>query len=157
MIYWSPSSGGFYHADVHTRMPDDVVEITAERHRELLVANAAGHAIVDLHGLPAVAPPKRIDIADLRRRAVAAVKVEASRRIRAVASLELQSNDNAALALAAIAGAMSDVATAALDRRERIDALRARSNLLEREVMALKGHALATFDPSLDSHWEVLP
>lgn len=45
-MYASKSTGGFYDAAIHgDNMPADVVEITAERHAELLVGQSAGKEI----------------------------------------------------------------------------------------------------------------
>lgn len=44
-MYASKSTGGFYDATIHITMPDDVVEISAERHAELLAGQSTGKVI----------------------------------------------------------------------------------------------------------------
>lgn len=47
MIYYSKSINGFYDTQIeYKNIPDDAVEISAERHRELLVAQSNGRCIV---------------------------------------------------------------------------------------------------------------
>ncbi|WP_157218660.1 hypothetical protein [Flavisphingomonas formosensis] len=48
MLYFSPSTGGFYHRKVHGMRgtPKDAIKISQERHRELLEAQRQGHRIV---------------------------------------------------------------------------------------------------------------
>lgn len=60
-MYFSPSTGGFYTPEIHgENMPRDVVEITAERHAELLEGQSLGKVIAaGAGGLPVlVEPPK---------------------------------------------------------------------------------------------------
>lgn len=45
MYYYSKSTGGFYHRDIHSSWPADSVEITEEFHRELLDAQGVGKVI----------------------------------------------------------------------------------------------------------------
>lgn len=53
MYQFSPSTGGFYHADVHDRMPDDVQPVTEKRHTELMAGQTTGKRIVaDAKGAP---------------------------------------------------------------------------------------------------------
>jgi hypothetical protein len=52
-IFWSPVELGFYSPDYHSTIPADAVEITVERHAELLAGNSAGKNIVsDANGIP---------------------------------------------------------------------------------------------------------
>ncbi len=44
--FYSPQTGGFYSSAVHSDMPADVVEVSAERYDELLDAQDAGEVIV---------------------------------------------------------------------------------------------------------------
>lgn len=44
-MFASKSTGGFYDASINPTMPDDVVEITAERHVELLAGQTEGKVI----------------------------------------------------------------------------------------------------------------
>jgi hypothetical protein len=41
-IFYSAASGGFYLSAIHSQIPDDAVEITAERHVELLDGQSQG-------------------------------------------------------------------------------------------------------------------
>jgi len=72
-MFFSKKTNGFYSEEIHgNNMPDDVVEITAEQHIELLEKQAEGHKITaDENGFPiAVAVPKyQPTYADLRRHA----------------------------------------------------------------------------------------
>lgn len=56
--FYSPSTRGFYHSDVHDEAarPHDVKEISDDRHRELFAGQASGQIIVpDETGMPALA------------------------------------------------------------------------------------------------------
>ncbi|UWF50528.1 phage tail assembly chaperone [Pseudomonas sp. N3-W] len=44
-MFASKSTRGFYDASIHTLMPDDVIEISAEHHAELLAGQAEGQVI----------------------------------------------------------------------------------------------------------------
>lgn len=44
-MFASKSAGGFYDASIHTSMQDDMVEISAEYHAELLAGQAEGRVI----------------------------------------------------------------------------------------------------------------
>lgn len=57
-MFYSKSTGGFYSREIHTTMPNDVVEITTEQHQELINAQSQGKVITgDADGYPiAVAP-----------------------------------------------------------------------------------------------------
>lgn len=58
MILYSASTGGFYDPSENTFVPDDALEITDERHNELLAGPAKGLRIVaDDNGLPVLADP----------------------------------------------------------------------------------------------------
>jgi hypothetical protein len=57
-IYTSKTNRGFYDETIHTTMPDDVVEITAEFHNELLDGQSAGKIIVwGEDGFPGLVEP----------------------------------------------------------------------------------------------------
>jgi len=59
-LYYSQATGGFYAAETHPpeSLPEDVVQITAEQHAQLLAAEAAGQQIVfdAKQGQPVAAP-----------------------------------------------------------------------------------------------------
>ncbi len=143
---FSPSTGGFYHAAVNRDVPDDAVPVSERYHAGLMRQQEAGRRIVAMGGRPAIGPLPEQSGEALRARAVVRIKAEASARILVIASLEQQSNDNAALAVAALAGALSDQAAAALDRRGRIDAVRDASNRIEATLAALSVAELIDFD-----------
>jgi hypothetical protein len=145
-IRYSAATGGFYDTRLHAAIPDDAVTITAASHARLMRAQGAGLRIVARGVRPSIARPTTAPIEQLRDRARAAVRETARAQIYAIASLEQQSNDNAALAVAAIAGALSDQAAAALDRRVRIDAIRARANGAQADIATLDRDALDAFD-----------
>ena len=99
LIYWSPSTRGFYDTRVHGQrethvrdeetgeivttlvnaaIPADVVEVSAEQHEALLTAQAGGQAIVtDAHGV-LIAGERVVDpedaLAGRRRRRDAALR-----------------------------------------------------------------------------------
>lgn len=149
MPFYSPSTGGFYTADIHgDAMPGDAVEITDAKHARLLEAQAAGGVIVPGPKGPTARMPSatRADLVSAARRRV---KREARRRILAIASLEKQSNDNAAIALAALhlaAGSTEPDVSDALERRRKIDAIRAASNAIEGDLNDLASDALSAFN-----------
>jgi hypothetical protein len=152
MIHWSPSARAFFD-EAHPAIPADAVAITARRHRQLLAGQAAGRPIVTgAGGKPVNAGARRLSAEQLRDRAVLQVKREAGVRILAVASLARQSNDNAAIALAAIDG---DAAAAAepIARRRRIDAIRAASDALEAQIARMPAANLTNFDAAAQPHW----
>jgi hypothetical protein len=149
---WSPSTGHFYHAELHGEaVPDDAIAITDRRHRELLEGQGKGRKIrLGSGGKPELSPAPRATRELLLERAIADIKIEARRRILAVASLERQSNDNALMAIATpdpaeLAGARA--------RRARIDALRAASNLAEATIADWASAALTAFDATAATWW----
>lgn len=154
-IHFSPSAangmGAFIHAGI-AALPTDALPVTALKHRQLLEKQAAGYRIrPGTDGRPVAIAPAKPSLDQLRARAIAAVKAEAGARILAIASLERQANDNAAIAIAALAGA-GDV-SAELERRRRIDAIRAASNTIEATIARMPASNLANFDASADRLW----
>lgn len=148
-IRYSATTGGFYHAAIHgDALPTDAVMISEARHRELLDAQAAGRRIIaGARGRPELATERAPTKAQLLTRATAAIKAEARRRILAIASLERQANDNAAIAL------HSAEFDAACTRRAAIDAIRAASNALEARIASWSAASLTAFDAGADTHW----
>lgn len=67
-MFFSKSTNGFYLAEFHgSNMPDDVVEITVERHLELLAGQEAGGTISsDENGYPILIDPPPPGYAQLR-------------------------------------------------------------------------------------------
>lgn len=154
-MFFSPSSGGFYDPVINRDIPADAVRISRERHGELIAARAEGKIITpDRRGRPMIREP-RIGADELRARAIASAKAEARRRILGVASVERQANDNAAIALAAFAREAADIdeASDALDRRLRINAIRAASNAIEAQIERMPAANLTAFDASTHSLW----
>lgn len=70
-MFASKTTRGFYDRAVHYSMPDDVVEISAERHAELMAGQAVGKVIAwGKDGLPMLAdppPPSAEDLAAIER------------------------------------------------------------------------------------------
>lgn len=70
-MFASKSTRGFYAASIHASMPDDVVEITVERHRELLAGQLEGKVIVwgddGFPGLVDPPPPSDEELAAVER------------------------------------------------------------------------------------------
>lgn len=57
MYFYSPSTGGFYTAAIHSELPADGVEISQDCHATLLAAQAEGFVIVaNPDGYPIAAP-----------------------------------------------------------------------------------------------------
>lgn len=159
-LHYSAARKGFFDTTIHAELPDDAVPITAPRHRELMAGQAEGKRIVaDSKGRPRLAAPPALPLEQLREAAVAKVRAEARRRILAIASLERQANDNAAIAMQALqiaqAGASTIDTTAALDRRARINAVRAASDRLEEAIAGMNATSIVAFDPVGPGHWEV--
>lgn len=157
MISWSPSTGHFYHAEIHgTAVPDDAVRVTARRHAELLDGQRQGRSILaGANGKPVLSAIRKASVDQLRAFAVADIKAEASRRILAVASIARQTNDNAIFALRPLNLATAEDFDAAFERRAAIDALRTASNTLEHKIATWSALALSSFDASDDGHWPV--
>lgn len=77
-MFYSKETGGFYSLEIHAgSIPTDAVEITAERHAELLAGAAAGKRIVpDSSGHPVLAEPPAPTTAEMWER----IKTERDRR-----------------------------------------------------------------------------
>ncbi|SNS20427.1 Phage tail assembly chaperone protein [Sphingomonas laterariae] len=68
-LYFSPSTRGFYDADIHVDFPADVRPVTAQRREELLAQGQLGRIIMpDENGDPVAVDPPPLDNADLLRR-----------------------------------------------------------------------------------------
>lgn len=68
--FYSAAAGGFYRSDIHTRIPADAVEITANHHTALLEALAAGKRIqTNAAGDPVAAEPAAPTTEQLAQRA----------------------------------------------------------------------------------------
>jgi len=157
-IYYSAARGGFFHAANHPTLPDDAVRISRLRHRQLLDAQAQGRQIVPNDaGRPVLAPVVPPSLEQLRVQASAAVNREAARRIKAVATIERQTNDNALIAQAALAAATGAQApeglAEALARRAAIDAIRAASNRIAATIDKMPAANLTDFDATAERLW----
>jgi hypothetical protein len=161
---YSASTNAFFHRGLHAGevIPADAVAITPARHRQLLDGQAEGRRISpDAKGKPQLSPLPKPSAAFLRRLACADIKREARRRILAVASLERQANDSAAMAAFAIVAATAPSAIgevdqayfAAKERRARIDAIRAASNAIELVIADWSAAALANFNAADAAYW----
>lgn len=119
MLY-SPATGGFYDPALTypDGLPADAVEITAETHARLLAGQAAGRSIrAGKGGKPVLADriPPRVELA-------AMIRLEAARRIMAIAPVWQQLNDLRAPSPESAA------------RFAAIDAVRTASNLIEQDL-----------------------
>lgn len=56
-MFASKTTRGFYDAAIHTSMPDDVIEISAEDHAELLAGQSEGKVITWDDGFPVLLDP----------------------------------------------------------------------------------------------------
>jgi hypothetical protein len=156
MIYFSPSVPGFYDTAIHTpeMIPADAIRVTARRHRDMIAGQCAGRTIlIGASGKPELSPIRKPTREQLLRAAVGNIKAQASKRILAIASLEQQANDNAAMAMAALAGKATAEADAARLRRMAIDAIRLTSNSLEDMIATWAAAALSKFDAGANAHW----
>lgn len=74
MIYYSKINNSFYDNEIHIDLPSDVIEITIERHSELLALQQSGKQIEgDENGNP-IAVNNKINIFDYVALAKAALK-----------------------------------------------------------------------------------
>lgn len=148
-IRWSPSTGFFYRADLHgDSMPADVVKVTNKRHAELLDGQGLGRAIIaDEKGNPTLDAPAKASRNSLLSSTTYAIKEEARARIIAVATIERQVNDAAAIAL------NTDEADAARDRLTKVNEVRAASNAAEQGLDDMSVDALEAFNAADNSLW----
>jgi hypothetical protein len=149
--------GAFYDARVHASdaIPADAVPITERRHAELLAGRYAGREILlGDGGGPVLSPKPRDTVDQLRETALGEARLAARARILAIASLERQSNDNAAIALAAYTGnGDHDELGEAFARRGGIDAVRAMHRVLKRAIPTWSAAACRAFDADDAAHW----
>ncbi|MFW2445990.1 MAG: hypothetical protein ACN4E6_01570 [Qipengyuania pacifica] len=134
----------FFDEAVHgDGVPLDAVEITTERHAELLAGQANGKIITaTADGKPRLTD-QIVKAADRRASLVAAVKREASRRIEVISPIWRQLNDMRADA--------SD--EAAQTRFAMIDAIRTASDQIEKAIAAGAAGHLAEFPISKNPLW----
>ncbi|KMS58580.1 hypothetical protein [Sphingobium cupriresistens] len=133
-IYYSALAHGFFDDAMHHTLPADAVQISDDRHRELLAAQGDGATIdADSDGIPRARRPSLTIIAR-RAMAVRQVKREAARRIEAIAPVWRQLNDQRAPSDASVA------------RFAAIDAVRAASDAIEAEISAAAKGVLVGLD-----------
>lgn len=150
MHHYSPSTGAFYHTDIHgDAIPADAIAISEQTHASLMSAQARGAEIVMSPTEGVIARMPGQDRETLLGLAIRRVKGHARKRILAVAPLERQANDNAALAL----GPNDPEYDSAFARRLKINAIRAASNAIESDLNDLDPGALAVFNPSHSTRW----
>lgn len=75
MIFYSKSLNAFFVSEIHgNQMPDDVVEITAKKHRALINGQATGKIIAgDSQGHPILVDPALTPITDRRNAAKSSI------------------------------------------------------------------------------------
>lgn len=74
-LFYSHSAAGFFHPDIHSSMPDDAVQISAEEHAALLAGEAAGQRIsVDPEGRPILVAAPLPSAAQLQARFTTAIQ-----------------------------------------------------------------------------------
>ncbi|MEJ7933655.1 hypothetical protein WG907_05190 [Sphingobium sp. AN558] len=139
MIYFSPSTRGFYDARLHSARPSDAVAISPARHKAMLDGQAKGLQIIaSANGRPTLKARAAVDPrAVLLRR----VKREAARRIGAVAPVWRQLNDQ------------REPSAAGAARFAAIDAIRAASDAIEATIAAAPTQALAAIDVANHLLW----
>ena len=141
-LLYSASAGGFFDDAIHRTIPDDALAISPARHRTLLDGQAEGRAIVPGDGgRPVLTRLAKPALADLRARAIQRTRREAARRIEHIAPLWRQMNDMRA------PGPDADARFAA------IDAIRAASTLIERQIASASAEQLAALDIAAHDAW----
>lgn len=156
--FYSATTGGFYHRQLHAELPADAVAVSAREHSRLLAGQAEGRTIVARHGRPVLAAAAAARVSDVRDRLAGLTARETRTRILAVASLVRQFNDTAEIAMAALqvatAGATTIDTQGAIDRRVRIDGLLTIGADLQQRIAKMPARDLADFDPTDPTHWE---
>lgn len=122
--------------------PEGAVEISDQRHGELLEAQAEGRAITaDARGRPVVARRTRPAASALRAELAVAVRREAAARIRAISPEWRQMND------------LREPTEEGAIRFARVDAIRAASNAIEELAARLPAADLAGFPVATHTLW----
>lgn len=156
-IYFSSGLGTFVDEAFHKVLPADAVPVSRDDHARFLAARRAGHRVeADARRRPRIVRVT-VKLAQRRTDTIARVRDEARRRILAVASIERQTNDNAAIAQMALQLALTATTTidaaAACERRTRIEAIRARGAALRTAIARFPAASLDAFDPTDEGHW----
>lgn len=124
-LFYSASAQGFFDDDIHADLPADAVRITRARHTELLAAQASGATIAPADNGRPVILRSSTTLAYRRLAAVLRVKRHAAWLIDAFAPAWRQLND------------MRAPSPAGAARFALIDAIRAASDAIESEIIAL--------------------
>lgn len=149
-LYYSASAHGFFDDRINTDLPADAQPLTAARHRELMLAQAAGAAIeAGDNGKPRLRRPST-SIAARRTALVRQVKREASRRITAIAPIWQQLND---IRFAATYPPLDRIGSPESARFDAIDAVRTASDAIEAEISAADEAAIGAFDVANHPAW----
>jgi len=139
-LFYSARTGGFYTSEIHgAATPDDAVEVTSDRHRELMSAQARGAVIVPTpNGHPRARFP---EIEERRQILISTTRAEASRRIRAFSPEWRQIND------------LRDPTPAGARRFEAIDAIRCACGRIEAEIAAASATELSEIAVKDHADW----
>ena len=138
--FYSPSTGQWYDDRLSPEMPDDAVRVAPARKAELFAAQASGATIVPgTGGKPRAVRPEGVRP---REQLLRAIKREANRRILTIAPVWRQLND---MRLPDNAPARSRTAA--------IDAVRAASEIIERDLAETDDAALPAFPVSEHPLW----
>lgn len=147
-LYYSAGAHGFFDDRIHADLPADAQPVTAARHRELMLAQAAGAAIeAGDNGKPRLRRPSA-SIPARRAALIRQVKREASRRITAIAPIWQQLND-----MRAASTYPPLIGTPASARFDAIDAVRTASDAIEAQISAADDAALAAIDIANHPAW----
>ena len=66
MYHYSPSTGGFFHPEVHAEIPEDAIQISESDHANLMAGQASGQCIVPGEGgRPVLACPPPPTVTEL--------------------------------------------------------------------------------------------
>lgn len=122
--------------------PEGAIEISDQRHGDLLEAQAEGRPITaDARGRPVVARRTRPDKPALRAQLAVAIRREAAARIRTISPEWRQMND------------LREPTEEGAVRFARIDAIRAASNAIEELAGSLPAADLAAFPVATHTLW----
>ncbi|MBG6118760.1 hypothetical protein IWY39_002564 [Sphingobium sp. JAI105] len=142
-LFFSPSTSGFYSTDLHDSMPADAVQITAARRRSLLEGQAQGREIiVGADGHPMLQRPSSSTLTHKRLLRSQEVKRAAALRIDAISPLWRQCND------------LRAPSAAGDGRFAAIDAIRAASDAIEKQIERMTGAELEALDIGGHPAWK---
>lgn len=141
-IKFSASAVGFFDTKLHREIPEDAVNVSAQRHAALLEGQADGHTIIaDTRGRPQLRKIEGASLANVRRARIVAIKREAERRINQRMPIWRQIN------------ALRDNTDPGFHV---IDAIRQASNLIEAQLATIQTLAdLAAFPVTTHPLWPI--